>query len=119
EPGFRAWRAVYGERRDIRCIHRGAHSMDRQVAAWPRDDRVLEQWAPQHQFGAAGIERIHPQRRPYIPGGHLAEIVIAGNAVRGVDPDLLHRRAHDLLRVPGRTREIVKPRRGDRWLIGE
>src|SRR5690348_15636686 len=91
EPRLLSDAAVDAQHMDIRRIARGALGDDVDWSGGAVDPDLREQRASDQQIGAAGIERIEAHRRPHIPGRHLAEVVVARNAVWTVDPDLAHR----------------------------
>ena len=105
------------QRGDIRRVRRGAFGANDNASAGTIDVCFCEERTPEHEFRAAGIERIDSERRPHIPGRHLAQIVIAGNAIGRVGPDLRRCRMHEALRLPWLAHKVVEPGIADRRFV--
>ena len=80
---------------------------------------VREERAAEDELGAAGDLRVEAHGGPDVPGGHLAEVVVAGDAVGGVRPDGVEHLADGFLGLPGLAGKSIEPRGFDRGLVVE
>ena len=76
-----------------------------------------EERAAEDELGAAGDLGIEAHHGEDGPGGHFAEVVVAGDAVGRVFPDGIEHLADELLRLPGLPGEVVEPGGFDGGLV--
>ena len=119
EKGSRARFAVDEEPVDIRAAGGSGSGRYAKIAGAAMDRDRGKQRTAQNKRGAPGNLGVETHCREHIPGAHLAEIVVAGDAGGHVRPDRVQDLAHELLRLPGFAGKEVEPGCFDGGLVAE
>src|SRR5215469_7241753 len=110
QPCFAGGLTIYLETLHVGCVSFGAGRVDDDLACGTTNLDGLKEGAAENELRAARNLRVQSHRGPDIPGRHLAEVVVAGHAFRGICPDRVEHTAHSLLGLPRLAEEVEEPR---------